>query len=104
MVVQRGDHGTFTRGELVLWAVFLVVGCYLLVMGVIPATQAERAQAIELQHLERETQKLTRDLNLLNLMEGGLRKDPGLVEQQLRDRGYTPEGATRVVADPDTGR
>ncbi len=104
MVGPRTKQGAFTRGELVLWGVFLAVGCYLLVMGVIPATQAERAQALELQSLERETRKLTRDLILLNLMEGGLREDPGLVEQQLRNRGYTPKGATRVVADPDTGR
>ena len=104
MVGQKKDRGAYSRGELVLWGFFLAVGCYLLVVGVIPATQAERDQTRQLQRLQETTQDLTTELNRLNLEEAGLAEDPDLIEQRLRNRGYTPEGAIRVIADPASGR
>ena len=96
---RKAETADITRGELVLWAVFLLLGCCLLVSGVFPARAAERQKALELQRLHRTTQELIRARDRLNLRRQGLENDRDFVERHVRDEGYTPKGAVRVVEE-----
>ncbi len=82
-----------------MWTVFLVLGCYLLVSGVFPAGQALRHTTLEQQRLERRTRELTRERNRLDIRRQGLENDRDFVERKVRDEGYTPKGAIRVLEE-----
>ncbi len=93
------ESAGISRGELVLWAVFLVLGCFLLVSGVLPAREAERHTTLEHQRLDRRTHELIRERDRLDVRRQGLEHDRDFVEKMVRDEGYTPKGAIRVLEE-----
>lgn len=91
--------------ELAVWGLMLMVGCYLFFHEALPALESSRKGARVLQETEQRNRELRERLELLRLRREALARDPEAVEIELRNQGYAPPGAVRVVPErpPDAG-